>query len=194
MAFSNYADLRAGVIDQIGSDDVLHMFSRLTQMAEAYLSRNLRMREQIASTSLTISAGSASLPSDFEEAVGFYTANGRELVAQPPQDVKTTNSRAYYKITGTTLTTEAGDGAYTLEYYQSLPTLTTSATTTNWLLERFPHVYLYAVSMEAAKAVQNVEMGQAMAQMLADAVDEARASDNRARYSRARVRVSGVTP
>lgn len=179
MAFSDYLDLRTAVVEQVGNADIADVFDRLTKLAENWLERNLRMQQQLAETNVIVSGGVATLPTDIVEVFGVYDQSGVEINQLTVQDLQDELSQ---------------DGTYLLQYYAEIPTLTTSMTTSNWLLENYPDVYLYAVSYEAARHLRDVEAAQVMRQMRDDAVVSARGSDHRSRYSRTRVRVAGVTP
>jgi hypothetical protein len=65
---------------------------------------------------------------------------------------------------------------------------------TNWLLAQNPDVYLYAVGLQAAKYLKNVEIAQASDQLLAAAIQDLRVDDERMRWSNGIVRVQAQTP
>lgn len=195
MAFDDLLDLRTAVIEHVGRPDIADVFPRLVKLAEAAFNRRLRMRDQITSTTVTIASGTANLPSDFAEIIGLYDSNGAEYVQRPLHSVKQSGTRPFYAISGSTIVTNGYDGDRTLEYYAKVPTLTDGGMTdTNWLLTKYPTIYLYGVGFEAAKYVKDVELSQATAQLLKDAVEDAEGDDFRSRFSRARVRVAGNTP
>lgn len=191
-AFTDYVDLRRAVLEQIGRTDITDVFDRLTQFAEARLNRNLRTRHQVTTTALTVSSGSASLPVDFAEVIGVFDTNGREYIAKPIQDVQTAGAQSFYAISGDTLITNGADGTRSLIYYAKLPSLTSNDS--NWLLQDYPSLYLYAVAFEAAKYVRDVEGAAALKQLSDMEERDLHANDARERFSRARVRVAGVTP
>lgn len=194
MAFSDYLDLRTAVIEHVGRADITDVFPRLTLLAESMLNRKLKLRDQVTSAAVPFVGGVATLPSDFIEAIGLYDENGYEYVQQPLQAVKPARTDGYYAVDGSSLLSSAGDQTLTLEYYARIPTLTTSMATTNWLLDKYPAVYLYAVAFEAAKYLRDLELVQITRSLMNDEISEAMIDDTAARYSRARVRVQGITP
>lgn len=181
MAFADYLDLRTAVIEMVGKPDIADVFDRLTKLAETRLNRELRMRQQVVETTVTITAGSAPLPSDYAEIIGVYDQSGREFLTKTLQDVQDDD-------------TTVSDGEYGLQYYAKLPTLTTNPTTTNWLLSEYPDLYLYAVGHEAARHVRDVELIEVTGGLRQQALDEASGNDDASRWARARVRVKGPTP
>ena len=193
-AFTDFLDLRSAVYQIVGRTDLNGWFPMITEMAENWLDHNLRMREQVTSTTLTVVSGVATLPTNFVEMIGVYNAFGQEYIAQPLQNTRMASQRDYWSISGTTFKTKGPDGAYAIEYYAELPTLTSTPSTSNWLLARYPSLYLYAVATEAAKWIKDVDLAMAMGQLRDGAMRDAMMADNSARYSRVRVRVGGVTP
>ena len=200
-AFTDALDLRTAVVEHVGNADITDVWPRLVLMAEAFLNRNLRTRDQVTRTTLTLASGSVALPSDFLEVIGLYDGYGMEYLQQPLQQVKEnhpggmyTPSEAYYAISGANLVSMGADGDRDFEYYAKIPTLTTSLTTSNWLLQKHPALYLYAVGLEAAKHTRDLELAQVTRDLREAELTEAHIEDDRARYSRARVRIPGVVP
>lgn len=191
-AFADYLDLRTAVIEQVARPDITDVFYRLTKLAEARFNREFRLRDQITSTTVSVSGGTAALPSDVQEIIGLYDpGTGCEYTQRPIQQVQGTNF-TFYAVDGSDII--ARDGDKTLQYYATIPTITDSMTDTNWLLTKYPEVYLYGVSVEAAKHIRDLEALQVLTQFRDDAMSDARMADDDARYARARVRLPGVTP
>ncbi|HSF91396.1 MAG TPA: hypothetical protein VLA51_04240 [Paracoccaceae bacterium] len=192
MAFADYIDLRTAVIEQSGRPEIADVFDRLTKLAEARFNRELRTQFQITEYTVTISNGTAYLPTDIAEVIGVYLENGYELTGQTLQMERGQLSRQFYSLAAPFLNGQ--DGQIVVQYYAKLDTLTQSLTTSNWLLEEYPDAYLYGVGVEAAKYLKDAEGLMALEQMRAQVVNEIRADDERRRYARARVRVKGPTP
>lgn len=192
MAFTDYIDLRTAVIEEVGSADIADVMDRLTKLAEAGLNRKLRTRHQITEATLTFMDGVADLPADFAEIIGLYDAQGCEYIAQPYQVTARTYPKPYYAVNASQIV--GPEGELTLHYYAKLPTLTASMTTSNWLLENYPSVYLYAVSLEAAKHMRDADQATALDAMFKAELVDLISDDTSARYARARVRVMGPTP
>lgn len=194
MAFADFLDLRTAVLEHVGRTDIADVMVRLTQIAEARFNRDFRHRDQIASATVTFTSGTGPLPADFLEAIGLYDANGAEYVQQPMQSQRPTGSRGYFTIKGSNIELRGYSGDLTLDYYEQVDTITGSSTGTNWLLTKYPEVYLYGVGFEAAKYLKDVELAAQTKALYDEARREADGNDHAARYSRARVRVQGVTP
>lgn len=192
-AFADFLDLQAAVVEHVGNPSIADVFPRLVKLAEVTFNRRLRCREQITTASVVVTNGTGALPSDFQEVIGVYDGAGIEYIAQPLQVLKEAQSRGYYAISGSNIVTK-NDETLTLEYYAKVPTITDSLTDTNWLLQKHPGLYLYAVGAEAAKYLKDVELAQATLALADMEFAAAAAEDAQQRYSRARVRVMGVTP
>lgn len=192
-AFADLIDLQTAVVEMVKRPDIADVFPRLVKLAEADFSRALRLSEQMTQSTVTITSGSAALPADLQSLIGVYDGAGYEYVAQPPQAIRTHQSRGYYAIIGNSIHAPA-DEVLTLQYYASIPTITTGQTGTNWLLQRHPGVYLYGAAVEAAKYIVNAELASALSGVLVGEYAKANAAESAKRYSRARVRVQGVTP
>ena len=191
-AFQDWIDLRTAVIEIVDNPGIADVFPRLLALAESSLNRTLRFRDQIKTATITFTDGVAALPLDFAEAIALYASTGYEYVQQAPQTVRANG--CYYSIENSSLVSEGISGDLTFQYYASLPPLGETVTTSNWLLQRYPDIYLYAVGLEAAKYVKSGDLIQSTREALGEAIVTARGDDSRARYSRAKVRVAGVTP
>jgi len=190
-AFNDLLDLRTAVIEHVGNADIADVFPRLVGMAESRLNRTLRLRDQITDATVTMTLGRGPLPADFAEALGLFRVDGLEYVQQSPQHRDRHNH--YYSIQGSEIVAPLIEGIATLSYYATLPPLATMSST-NWMLARYPDLYLYAVGFEAAKYIRNAELAVQTKTLMDDAYYMARADDEAARYSRARVRVAGCNP
>lgn len=192
MAFSDFLDLRTAVIEHVRRPDIADVMTRLTLLAEVDFNRRLRVRDQITTVTIPPVDGLAPLPLDYAELIGVYDANRCEYIQQPLQPVRATGQ--YYSIDGANIVIPGVQSDLTVQYYAKVPTITGGMTDTNWLLAKHPDVYLYAVGVEAAKYIQSADLMAASKGLYREALQEVYAQDERERYSRARVRVAGVTP
>lgn len=188
-AFADYLDLRTAVIETVRDASITDVFDRLTRLAEARFNRELRCREQITEATVTVANGSGPLPANFAELIGAYDNAGAEFVQVPVQTVQARHY-SYVSIDGANLL--GNDRDYRVQYYATIPTLTTGPTATNWLLQKYPEAYLYGVGCEAAKYLRDTDAAPVLEQYRDRAIYEARANDERQRYSRARVRLGNM--
>lgn len=176
-AIQNCIDLRLAVSDHVGNRYISDVFPRLVQMAESDLNTRLRTRHQVVDATLSFEDGWASLPPDYMELISVCGD------WHPP-----------YQVDGYSMRIPGFSGDLDIQYYGRLPSLTCSPTATNWLLVRYPQVYLYGVGLEAAKHLKDIELAMATDQLYGTALGAVIADDNRARYANRVVRVGGPTP
>lgn len=192
-AFADFIDLQTAVVEHVRNPSIADVFPRLVKLAEVTFNRRLRCREQITTATLTITSGSAALPSDYAALLGVFDAAGVELIQQPVQVLQEPQTRGYYALSGSNIIAK-NDEVLSLIYYAKVPTITDSLTDTNWLLQKHPGVYLYGVGLEAAKYLRDADTAQATMPFLDMEIDAANGQDAQERYGRVRVRVQGVTP
>ncbi|WP_454917431.1 phage adaptor protein [Xanthobacter sediminis] len=176
-AFQNIIDLRFAVSDHVGNRAISDVFPRLVEMAETDLNTRLRTRWQIRDATLTFEGGEAMLPPDFLELI--------RVQGRGPGD---------FQVTSWSIAMPGRKGAVEAQYYARIPSLTNSPTASNWLLQRYPSVYLYGVALEAAKFLRDADLSAATASLYGDALRQLTVDDARARWSAATVRVKGPTP
>lgn len=193
MAFADFIDLQTAVVEHVRNPSIADVFPRLVKLAEVTFNRRLRCREQITTATLTITSGSAALPSDYAALLGVFDAAGVEFIQQPVQSLQEAQTRGYYALSGSNIIAK-NDEVLSLVYYAKVPTITDSLTDTNWLLQKHPGVYLYGVGLEAAKYLRDADTAQATMPFLDMEIDAANGQDAQERYGRVRVRVAGVTP
>lgn len=180
-ALQNYIDLRFAVSDHVGDRSISDVFPRLVQMAEVDLNSRLRTRHQVVEATLTFDDGVSPLPPDFMELISFPDGRGG-------------SHHPRYDVDGFNISIAGACGDKDIQYYAKLPTLTCSPTASNWLLARYPAIYLYGVGLQAAKHLKDVDLAQATDQLYGYALGSLTGDDYRARWSNQVVRVQGATP
>ena len=163
MALATYADLQTSIAAWLKRSDLTSIIPDFITLAEARIARDLRLRRQVVTTSLSTVAGtqSVSLPSDFLEAenisLSSTTPPGALSVVTPeildrkyPENYVTGQPRVYTVLGDKVLFGPTPDAVYTvsLDYYQRFAAL--SVTPTNWLLTNHPNIYLFAALAEGA--------------------------------------------
>jgi len=189
--FSDYTDLRLNVIRTLKRNYIDPDLSRLTLIAEDRLNRRIRHNDMLKIAPVTMTNGSGTLPTDYLEMQHLYTASGRELkeLSLKPDDVNIYREAGYY-VEGLNLMYGGASTQLSASYYSKLPTLITSATGTNWLLQKHPSVYLYAICCEA------MDLDDARLDAFESRRDreimEIKIDSDRRQYGNASVHVSGV--
>lgn len=190
-AFNDYLDLRLAVSDLVGSRAISDVMPRIVAMAEATLNRKLRCRQMIASDTLYFEEGEAQIPANYLEMIGVQIGANCTLRQGTLAQARTGSA---YAVTGNYIYYGKATCEAQADYYAKLPPLKCSPACSNWLLNDYPDVYLYAVGVEASKHLRDPETAMTLAQLLNEAVKATVIDDERARWSQSSVRVGGMTP
>jgi hypothetical protein len=169
MALANYTDLIASVASWAHRTDLTAIIPDFVSLAEARISRDLRLRKQITTTSVLTTAysDSVTLPADWLEFENVSAAGNPEmqLTYVPVEHLDSrypaggvTGAPVFYTIEADNLLIgPTPDTVYTLNliYYARFPALATNST--NWLMSNHPNIYLFACLIEAMFYTQNTE-------------------------------------
>jgi hypothetical protein len=154
MALANYADLLAAVAGWLNRSDLSATIPDFIALAEAEFNRRLRTPDMEARATPTITAGVAPLPTD-SLGVRDVLYSDVKIDAVTYQDMLSmyqglAGTPAYYAVSDGDLyfLPKPATGSATVVYYQKIPALTVS-NTTNWLMTRFPDLYLFGTLMQA---------------------------------------------
>lgn len=194
--YADQIDLRHAVASHCGDFTLTDQFKPDLLQAEARLNQRLRMRQMITDDTLTFASGEAALPSDFLEMINVYDAYRCPMRATSIANVQRSGQQyGRYAIDGSNVLIYGLTGDRDITYFAKLPTLSTSDTTTNWLLTQYPDIYLYAVAWQVLIRAKNVELAGATKELLEDAIKSARVDDERSRWANGTVNLgSMVTP
>jgi hypothetical protein len=158
MSFSNFENLVTNVADWLHRDDMTDRIPDFIRMAESRINRLLPSRQAETERTLTgtISSRAIALPSGFKQLLGLWLTDFSPrlpLIYRIPEKltVSTTNSLPrYYTLDGSYIAFDRPlDQAYTfaLRYREAY---NLEQTNTNYLLDTYPGLYLYATLVEAA--------------------------------------------
>ncbi|WP_455296456.1 phage adaptor protein [Brucella pituitosa] len=204
MALSSYDDLVSSIQNwMFDRPDLAPMCGDFIALAEGELNQELRTRQQLTTTALTLDAsGTATLPVDylsFREVVAL--TNPRrvlELAAPSYRDqempYRIAGDPKYFTIDGGIITVlPLTSSQIEISYFAKIPALSTEEPQ-NWLLDKFPNIYLYAACKQAAIFIGDSDRTNTMGSAYQAALNQFKASEEFAMYSRASARASGPTP
>lgn len=203
MALSTYSDLQTSIGNWIHRSDLGSVIPDFVAMAEARISRDLRLRKQMTTATLTCVAGSpnVSLPSDWLafENLSVSANPDRNLVYVPVEHIDSKYNSAssgipaVYTIEGDNIIlAPTPDSAYSLPviYYARLPSIIEDST--NWLLTNHPNVYLFACLIEAAQYTMDNERVQMFTARYNDGLQRLQDQDDEAQHSGSALRVKVI--
>lgn len=187
MSITTYTELRTAVASWAHRDDTAFtdLVPDFIRLLEARLNRELRLRdmeETLASTSL--SSGAATLPAGFLafKELRFdgsvdYTLQPKSLEWIRAQDNTDTGDAQYFAVTGTQVVCWPTTGPIRGTYYEEIPALASNST--NWLLTKYPDLYLFGSLTEAAIWLDDDANLAKWADRTAALIDSVRRADDR---------------
>lgn len=188
---TTYATLKAQIADFLNRTDLESSIPGFISLCETQTERQLRVRQMLATATITVDGELEVLPADFLET--------RSLVLNTnpvrPLQFRTIDSMAMFKAANpqmgrpTDFTVignnfqflPAPDSAYTatLTYYQTIPRLSESVAS-NWLLQKAPDIYLYGALINSAPYLKEDTRIQTWATYYQGAIDALSTEDDRA--------------
>lgn len=169
MSITTYAELQAAVTNWMDRTDLSSRIPEFIVLFEAALNRRLAVRQQMTSTTLTVTAASATLPADYLlwKRVTWQGNPTRELAYVTPAFLSAVNAAgtsgnpSYFTIEGSTLKVGMLDNtSINFLYAQKVPAL--ASNDPNWLLTASPDAYLFG-TLAASKTFTTGEEGRGAA-------------------------------
>jgi hypothetical protein len=165
---ANYSDLTQALEDYLDRPALASFIPQFVANFEALVNRKVRHRKMVASTTLTTSSGSTTLPTDFIAVVDLFWSGSPPKAMVEWDDATFENQYGQlstglpsgYLIRGNNILIAPVDDTasrYTLIYYQKIPTLVTGST--NWLLTDHPDIYLTGCLAAAEEFQANPDEG-----------------------------------
>lgn len=198
--YSGYAALQSSMARWLHRDDLGDMLPEFIALAEARLNREIRLRQQLTTITLTASAGNpaVTMPATWLEWKRLRLVDpDRELLYITPGQrigfrlAAETGAPTSYTIEGNSLVLmPIPDAAYTIEatFYARLPTLS-AANPNTWLLTAHPGLYLFGALQEAAAFLRDDDRVPLWATKYATELSAAKMADTAANHSGSPLRV-----
>jgi hypothetical protein len=184
MAIGTFAELSTAILGWAERSDLSALVPDFISLADARIrtklaEAQLRLREMETTADLTPSSGVATLPTDFMAMIRVQsrTSPTRRLEyksqdwldeAYPAGD---SGYPSFYSMSGSSLRMYPLTTSDIRITYWAYPAPITSLNTTNWLLTKYPNVYLYASLIELELYALNKDGAQVWATALDVAVE-----------------------
>lgn len=162
MPFSTATELKAAVQSWLDRSDYSTVADDMILLAEGHFNLELKAREMVEQVSLAPTSGVCTLPSDFLgviRVVGestprcLVTQMGSSIVDKK-HDSSIGGLPATYTIIGNELHTFPQSSVnIELTYWEKIPPLASNSS--NWLLAKYPNLYLEACMLEAHRYFPN---------------------------------------
>jgi hypothetical protein len=206
----DYAALQTAVSDWAARSDTATVAAvpSLIDMATAMFNHGqqqmvpLRTREMLTSATLTPTNGVVTLPADYLQFRSVVSnasfIRDLEYVAPDFANVQFADGAAglstSFTIVGNSLNVYPISGSdVLLSYYQKIPDLSGS-NTSNWLLAKFPNIYLHASLLQLAMYVKDDNLFQRSAALITSMIDGLMTEELMANYARTGTRMRILTP
>lgn len=195
MAFTTYSDLQTSIANYLGRSDLTSVIPDFIRFAETRLSRELRTRSMLKSSTTTMVSAdpTVSLPTDFLEIRDLFTqGNPRMPVTYLSPSAFTRDARAdqsgkpvFYTVLASDFQfAPVPDAAYVLEIlYYAKPTVLSSTNASNVFLANYPDALLYASLLEAEPYLINDARSQTWATLYDRAIKNISDADQGGEYS-----------
>jgi hypothetical protein len=192
---STYSDLKTAVANYLGRTDLTAQIPDFISFAELRMSRDLRIRQMMATSTLTTVGGTATvtLPSNFLQARDTFVAGDpRSPISYMSPAVfsrdaltEQTGKPTKYTLYGSTMElAPVPDAAYDIKVlYYFKPTPLSDSNTTNEFLANCPDALLFASLSEAEPYLMNDARLQTWAALYDRAIANITTSDDSAEYS-----------
>lgn len=196
----SYAELIASVQAWSHRTDLADLMPDLVTLAEARISRDIRVRQMVTTATLIFPRGdgSAALPNDWLEFTNLTIEETppRSLSYETIEQIGlrfSTGTPTVYSITGNRVQlgpVPNSDTTVSAMYYAKLPSLL--GTPTNWLISQHPSIYLFAVLIEVMQYSQNAEQLALYTQRYQTESQQLINQDDRAKHSGSALRVKVI--
>lgn len=199
MSLATYADLKAAIGSWLGHSLFANNYDDFVTLFEARACRDLHIRENTTTATITMSGGSGSLPADFigaKRVTWTGTPNVDLQYIHPPYmtalyPTSATGTPIHYTVEGGTIKVRpSNDTSLEMLYVQKTAAVSSSL---NWLFTKHPDTYLFGSLVEAEAFGSNDERMPMWKARVDEAFAEILRQDfnNRGKMS---VRVAGPTP
>jgi len=175
---STYTTLQADIADYLMRSDLTAVIPTFIANGESRINKRIRHRLMESADTLTFDVnGVASLPADFIEARSLSVVNaGMKVFLEhiEPDSAEwlfrhRPSAPKYYTLVADEIVSRpVFTGSGSLNYYSRVPALS-GAAPTNWLLEKFPEVYLYGALIEGAVYLRDQGLLAHFAELFNDA-------------------------
>jgi len=201
MAITTYAELKTAIANWLNRDDLTSSIPDFIYLAEESMALNMRHWRMENRATATLDSQYEALPARFIAPIRLSLTQGNtfelkqisqsQLLDRRSQAANTSGRPQYYALTqGEIEVFPTPDAGYTLEivYYEKAPTLSDS-TTTNWILDNYPSVYLYGSMLHTAPFLKDDARLQIWASLYQQGVASINGDEEKAKFGASGLRM-----
>ena len=191
----DYTQLQTNIADFLNREDLSEQIPMCIELAEARISRDLRERNMQVRAEAMVYSEYMRMPCDWVETIRVI-ADDRILRLADQfniERVKLTGPVAFYrhvedKFQFLPAPSNKEGSRVVVEYLAEVSKLTDEAPT-NWLLDKYPDIYLYGALLAATSYLQDDQRIPLWTQAYGEAVRSANMASDRAEYSGSALRL-----
>ena len=191
----DYTQLQTNIADFLNREDLSEQIPMFIELAEARISRDLRERNMQVRAEAMVYSEYMRMPCDWVETIRVI-ADDRILRLADQfniERVKLTGPVAFYrhvedKFQFLPAPSNKEGSRVVVEYLAEVSKLTDEAPT-NWLLDKYPDIYLYGALLAATSYLQDDQRIPLWTQAYGEAVRSANMASDRADYSGSALRL-----
>jgi hypothetical protein len=195
MAITNYLELRLELAERINRSDVAGRAASAVELATKRLSRELRLPEMEKLATTTVIADWTELPDDFQE-IRSINAGDDALEYRTPWQLQSMAQRTYRPHVPVYTIADMSFRIYPTQtdldvrvlYYASIPALVND-TDTNWLLEKYPDVYVECGMADLNRWVKDYAAAREHEAYVQKFIEDSKARSRRIAYGAAPIAV-----
>jgi hypothetical protein len=198
MAITTYSELKSAIADFLNRDDLTSVIPTFITLVEDQINRDLRHWEQQKRVTTTLDERYEYIPNDWIETVSMTLDTGRPLRLASRYDMAAMREKddvagepAYYTHdSGQFEFYPTPDDSYTLTVTYTARIYPLSDTDdTNWLLSKYPAIYLYGAMVHASAYLKDSESIAMHSAMYQQAIDAAQREGSKAQVSGSSLRM-----
>lgn len=191
MALTSYSELQAYVASELfGRTDLTDEIKDFIRLAEAHMANNLKCREMDTTSTLTITSGEATVPSDLQSVKSLRLTDSpySEIQYEPIEVIESrrpdiTGTIQVYDIVGEKfIFWPPSSASARLRYRADIPVLAAD-NTTNWILDEHPHLYAYGSLWQAFMHVKDDQRAAQYAALFNASIEELNIRDKVSRVA-----------
>lgn len=190
-----YDELKSALGEWLNRADLAAVIPTFIKAGEGAINRTLRTRDMVKRSRAIMEDEFLTLPADYLEAVNVQAnrapVSRMQYVTPEHADLlrggvhQTAGNPGYFTVIGNQLElipAPATEQEIELTYYAAVPALS-GAQQTNWLLTKWPDLYIYAALVHSAPFLKEDERAATWQGLYTKILSEAQAADDKAQHS-----------
>lgn len=200
MPLSNYGELKASIADFLNRNDLTAQIPDFIRLFESRANDRVRVRQGLLRTTLVLTGQFTAAPEGLEEIESCWIPSPHKKIGvittlqaavERERTVNATGPLENVSVVGNEIEafpTPSANTTLSLVYFQSVPALTVDGNS-NWLLDKYPDLYLYGSLIASAPFLKDDDRLQMWTALHDTRLEEANIAGMRAKLGGGTIRV-----